>query len=332
MNIHFRHTPANKSLYPFSQIRDVQDIRVGILTIREKWNLISQKLNITFLEVDNNIVPSLEYAHSLIRNTEPDSSHYRVIQFPWDIFSHNDWAIRNDFELLTHDRRSSVISSTNRIIDPVNVFLEKGVKMEFCTINASMGPVYLGKNAVIMEGASIRGPFAIGENSVIKMGTRIYGATSAGPNCIMGGEIKNTVLFGNSNKAHDGYLGDSVIGEWCNLGAGTSNSNLKNTAGDVRVWNNANNDFDIVGNKCGLIMGDYSRSAINTSFNTGTVVGVSCNVFGSDYPKKWVPDFSWGEEKYILEKAITDIGNWKKLKNADISAEEIEVLTKLYNK
>jgi N-acetylglucosamine-1-phosphate uridyltransferase (contains nucleotidyltransferase and I-patch acetyltransferase domains) len=164
------------------------------------------------------------------------------------------------------------------------------------------------------------------------MGAKIYGATTIGPYCLAGGEIKNSVLMGYSNKGHDGYLGDSVIGSWCNLGAGTSNSNLKNNAGMVKMWSRQKNDFINAGNKCGLIMGDYSRCAINTSFNTGTVAGISCNIFGNPFPPKYIEDFTWGNEKYIFEKAVSDINNWKKLKGHEINDEEIQSLKIIYQK
>ena len=192
-----------------------------------------------------------------------------------------------------------------------NIFVEAGATISYSILNASEGPIYIGKNAEIQEGSVIRGPFALCEGSRVKMGAKIYGATTIGPYCLADGEIKNSILMGYSNKAHDGYLGDSVIGVWCNLGAGTSNSNLKNTAGIVKVWSKEKNDYLDAGNKCGLLMGDYSRSAINTSFNTGTVAGISCNIFGNVFPFKFIEDFTWGQEKYIFEKAISDINNWK---------------------
>ena len=222
------------------------------------------------------------------------------------------------------------ISSTNKIICPENIFVEAGATINYSILNASDGPIYIGKNAEIQEGSLIRGPFALCEGSRVKMGTKIYGATTIGPYCLAGGEIKNSILMGYSNKSHDGYLGDSVIGEWCNLGAGTSNSNLKNTAGIVKVWSKEKNDFINAGNKCGLLMGDYSRSAINTSFNTGTVAGISCNIFGNAFPSKFIEDFTWGNEKYIFEKAISDINNWKKLKGLEITEEEIKSLKNIY--
>ena len=181
-----------------------------------------------------------------------------------------------------------------------------------------------------MEGCLIRGPFALCDGAALKMGSKVYGATTIGPYCMAGGEIKNSILFGYSNKAHDGYLGDSVIGEWCNLGAGTTNSNVKNTAAEVKLWNNATKEFATVGLKAGLIMGDYSRAAINTSFNTGTVVGVCCNIFGEGFPPKLVNNFTWGKEKYIFEKVLQDIDNWKKLKGKNITKREIEILKNLY--
>jgi UDP-N-acetylglucosamine diphosphorylase/glucosamine-1-phosphate N-acetyltransferase len=184
-----------------------------------------------------------------------------------------------------------------------------------------------------MEGSLIRGPFAAGEKTVVKMGTRIYGATSAGPSCILGGEIKNSVIFGYSNKAHDGYLGDSVIGEWCNLGAGSTNSNLKNSGGSIKLWNPLRKKFTDGGLKCGLMMGDYSRSAINTAFNTGTVVGVSCHVFGDGATPAFLPSFSWGKMNsvYTFDNAIQHIGIWKKFKGREINTEEINRLKYIFD-
>ena len=181
-----------------------------------------------------------------------------------------------------------------------------------------------------MEGNMIRGPFAICEGAVLKMGSKVYGATTIGPFCMAGGEIKNSVLFGYSNKAHDGYLGDSVLGEWCNLGAGTCNSNVKNTAGEVKYLTGADSAGIAAGNKAGLLMGDYSRAAINTSFNTGTIVGVCCNIFGEYMPRKYIANFSWGTDRYDFEKAIKDISNWKKMKGKSVSEEEKELLHQLY--
>ena len=182
-----------------------------------------------------------------------------------------------------------------------------------------------------MEGCIIRGPFAMGEGSILKMGTKIYGATTLGPYCTVGGEIKNSIFFGYSNKSHDGYLGDSVIGEWCNLGAGTSNSNIKNTAGSVKIWNEFTTQYLHAGVKCGLLMGDYSRAAINTSFNTGSVVGIASNVFCNGFPPTFIKSFSWGNKNYEFEKALEHIENWKKLKGHLLSVEEKNILSDIYH-
>jgi UDP-N-acetylglucosamine diphosphorylase / glucose-1-phosphate thymidylyltransferase / UDP-N-acetylgalactosamine diphosphorylase / glucosamine-1-phosphate N-acetyltransferase / galactosamine-1-phosphate N-acetyltransferase len=289
----------NDHLFPFTLTREIEDIRIGILTIKEK----SQGFDITQLKN------------------------------PWDIFLLNDKALREDFEVITLHRSSQPIPASVQTINPKNIFIELGAKLSHCIINAESGPVYIGKNTEIMEGVLIRGPFALCEGSVIKMGATIYGATTIGPYCVIGGEIKNSVLFGYSNKAHEGYLGDSVIGEWCNLGAGTSNSNVKNTAASIKVWNNTQKDFINTGLiKCGLLMGDYSRAAINTSFNTGTVVGVCANVFGEVLSPKYIPGFSWGTVKYEFDKAIKDIGNWKKLKGHNITEQEKTQLRLIFDK
>jgi UDP-N-acetylglucosamine diphosphorylase/glucosamine-1-phosphate N-acetyltransferase len=255
----------------------------------------------------------------------------QALHHPWEIFQWNDQQIREDFELLTLKGKSQMVSPTNTLIGPGELFIEKGAKVEHAFLNVSTGPIYIGKNAEVMEGCMIRGPFALGEGAFVKMGAKIYGGTSIGPYCAAAGEIKNSVLFGYSNKAHDGYLGDSVIGEWCNLGAGTTNSNLKNNAGAISIWT-PNGQMN-AGNKCGVMMGDYSRTAINTSINTGTVIGVCCNVFGEGLTPKYIPSFSWGSdgiEKYSFEKSLEDIANWKLLKGKKISKNEKSVLKYIF--
>ncbi|HMO61732.1 MAG TPA: putative sugar nucleotidyl transferase [Ferruginibacter sp.] len=339
MNLQFDDSPIKDSLYPFTATRNAADIRIGILTIREKWEHLAQKKGIDASNtvIQANIVPTLQYIESMGDVTDANvpaqhpSQDVRILENPWHIFQYNDWAIRKDYELLTAGKSSQPIPAGNTVVAPDNVFIEEGAIISCSIINASTGPVYIGKNAEIMEGCIIRGPLALCEGAVLKMGTKVYGATTLGPFCVGGGEIKNSVLFGYSNKAHDGYLGDSVLGEWCNLGAGTTNSNLKNTAGQVKVWSKAAKNYVLAGTKCGLLMGDYSRSAINTAFNTGTVVGVSCNIFGAAYPSKYVPDFTWGSQSYHFDKALQDIANWKKLKGKTITTAETNILQSLYN-
>lgn len=214
---------------------------------------------------------------------------------PWDIFKNNEVNIKSDFELLTKERKTQKLSSTNQVIGEENIFIEEGAKVEFSILNASTGPIYIGKDAEIMENCVIRGPLALCNNSVLKMAAKIYGPTTIGPHSKVGGEVNNSVILGYSNKAHDGFLGNSVIGEWCNLGADTNNSNLKNNYAEVRLWNYESQRFLKTGLQfCGLIMGDHSKCAINTMFNTGTVVGVNANIFGEGFPRNFVASFSWG--------------------------------------
>jgi len=295
------------TLFPFTATRAIADIRIGILTIREKEQQGARGI-----------------LHWVPRLTHP-----------WHIFQFNAEALVDDYTLLTSGAVSQPIPPTVQAIAPENIFIEEGAVLQHCILNASTGPIYIGARAEIMEGSLIRGPFALCEGATVKMGTKIYGSTTVGPYSVVGGEIKNSVIFGYSNKGHDGYLGDAVIGEWCNLGAGTSNSNLKNNAAEVRVWDEPTRQFISAGTKCGLLMGDYSRSAINTSFNTGTVTGVCCNIFGEGLTPKCIPSFSWGysqSPKYELEKALRDIAGWKRLKGHTLSDAEIQKLKYIFEK
>ncbi len=222
-------------------------------------------------------------------------SEANLIHRAHHIFTYNASEIKNDFALITANRKSEVLSKTNVCIGAHSIFLEEGVKAEAAIFNTSEGPIYLAKDSEVMEGAMIRGPFALCEHATVKMGAKIYSATTIGPHSKVGGEVSNSIIFGFSNKGHDGFLGNSVLGEWCNLGADTNNSNLKNNYEDVKLWNYTLNSFERTGLQfCGLIMGDHSKCGINTMFNTGTVIGVSANIFGSGFPRNFVPSFSWG--------------------------------------
>lgn len=336
-------------LLPLTFTRPVCDIRIGILTIREKWekylgtqistlteDYLSQKFPI--IKKENNILingtvsPNKELV-SLIKELKPNQTlikddiiiavhvtdkdldpaadnlddenvdtideisvetDFLKVTYLWDIFAKNDQAIRDDFDLLTNGRKSEKLSDSNKIIGD-DIFVEQGVIAENVSINTSTGPVYLGEGAEIMEGAMIRGPFAICKDSTVKMGAKIYGATTIGPHSKVGGELNNCVITGYSNKAHDGFLGNSVIGEWCNLGADTNNSNLKNNYDEVRLWSYPDKTFIPTGLQfCGLIMGDHSKCGINTMFNTGTVVGVCSNIFGPGFQRNFISSFAWG--------------------------------------
>jgi UDP-N-acetylglucosamine diphosphorylase / glucose-1-phosphate thymidylyltransferase / UDP-N-acetylgalactosamine diphosphorylase / glucosamine-1-phosphate N-acetyltransferase / galactosamine-1-phosphate N-acetyltransferase len=376
-----------ENLHPFTLTRQIQDIRVGILTIRQKWELalgmssfdkweddykdLDRSIRIdknigddTFFMIHGNVLPGDKVVKAIkkLKNGEFVSVNdnagiafrftkneikqphkikvtraiavkddIKSINFPQHIFELNHYAIRSDFELITRKRKSQTISKTNKTINPSQIFIEKGAKVEHSILNASTGPIYICKDAEVMEGCVIRGPFALCEGACLKMGAKVYGATTIGPYSVAGGEIKNSIIFGYSNKAHDGYLGDSVIGEWCNLGAGTTNSNLKNNAADVKLWTPGGQIN--AGIKCGLMMGDYSRAAINTSFNTGSVVGASSNVFGAGLTPKYIPNFAWGSdgvERYKFDKALSDIQNWKSLKGHIISENEKSILKYIF--
>lgn len=344
------------ALLPFTFTRPVADIRIGILTIREKWEnylgyttttVTEEYLEAKFpmVEAAQNIMinsaflpteklaaliqslkpkQAIEYQEDIVaffteeEQEDIDFDAYEVIDFTdpliklvnkWDIFQFNDAAIRQDYALLTADRISEPIPSTVQVIGGEHVFIEEGAVLNFVTLNATTGPIYIGKDTEIMEGAIIRGPFALCEGAQVKMGAKIYGATTIGPECRVGGEVSNSVLFGYTNKGHDGFLGNSVLGEWCNLGADTNNSNLKNNYAPVKLWSYETNAHENTGLQfCGLMMGDHSKSGINTMFNTGTVVGVACSIFGGGFPKTFLPSFTWGgkdlDDVYDVSKAI----------------------------
>lgn len=321
-------------LLPLTYTRSVADVRIGILTIREKWEKFTGGqvlvhapgyLGLKYdehpgeyaLMVNSAVLPNEELLKALselksgeelvsekgfvarigskAEKTITYSGKELRISYAWDIFSLNKYSLADDFALLTKGRQSQKISSSNTIVGTGEIFLEEGAKVEASILNASEGPIYLGKNAEIMEGSMVRGGLALCEGASLKLGTKIYGATTIGPHCKVGGEVNNSVIFGFSNKAHDGFLGNSVIGEWCNLGADTNNSNLKNNYGIVKVFSEEKVAYISTGLQfCGLIMGDHSKCGINTMLNTGTVAGVNANIFGGGFPPKHVPSFSWG--------------------------------------
>ncbi len=347
---------VRNALLPFTFTRPVADIRIGILTIREKWEkylgtttttLTEEYLSAKFpmVEMEQNVMINSAFLPNdllveMVMNLEPnqfilkgeeviafytndtqeeiDFDHYDIVEYNedcltvehlWDIFAKNDAAIREDFDLITEGRLSQPIPKSVNVIDAENVFIEEGAKLEFVTLNASSGPIYIGKNSEIMEGSVIRGPFALCEGAQVKLSSKVYGATTVGPECRIGGEVNNSVLMGYSNKGHDGFLGNSVLGEWCNIGADSNNSNLKNNYEAVKLWSYETGGFEKTGLQfCGLMMGDHSKCGINTMFNTGTVVGVSANIFGSGFPRNFVPSFSWGGASgfttYITKKAF----------------------------
>ena len=373
--------PSRNNLLPLTYTRPVADIRVGILTIREKWETFLQSTitsvtedylsdKFPMVEFDENIfinasfLPDPEIVkqitslkpnelinsgddlvafYSSEKQDEVNLDSFKKINHKQDLlkvkklidlFNINSLAIEADFNIITKDRISSKISITNNLICPENIFIEDGVKMEYVTLNASDGPIYISNECEIMEGSLIRGPFALCEKSTIKLGAKIYGGTTIGPYCKIGGEVNNSIVQGYSNKGHDGFLGNSLIGEWCNLGADTNTSNLKNNYADVKIWDYENDKFSSTGEQfCGLIMGDHSKSAINTMFNTGTVVGVCSNVFGSGFPRNFIPSFSWGGNKgftdYKIEKVFEVNDKVMNRRNCIFSDIDKEILSHL---
>ena len=342
MNYILFDSDVRNTLLPFTYTRPVADIRIGILTIREKWEkhlgLTTTTITEEYLEekypmveMEENILINasfcptedlVEQVKNLSKNEaifkgddviafytaesqeEVNFDAYSQIEFKdeliqikntWDIFTFNGKAIQLDFDLITEGRTSESIPEGVQFLNKENIFIEEGAEIVFSTLNASEGPIYIGKDSLVMESSSIRGPFAMCENAVLKMGAKIYKDTTIGPYSKVGGEISNSVIFGYSSKGHDGYLGNSVLGEWCNLGADTNTSNLKNNYAEVKLWDYESGRFAKTGLQfCGLLMGDHSKCGINTMFNTGTVVGVSVNIFGSGFPRNFIPSYSWG--------------------------------------
>ena len=380
MNVILFDDPTlRKALLPFTYTRPLSAIRVGILTIAEKWEkrlgtevsfktesylqkkypLVSTLNNLLINgavcpdEVLVDTVKALPEGYYLVKGTfliatrNPDDemttqntieyeSQLTIIDHPWKIFRENADQLKRDFKLVTQGRKSFPITDKHTAVyGEENIFVEEGVTILAAVLNAESGPIYLGKNSIVQEGVVIRGAFALGENAQINMGAKLRGDTTVGPFSKVGGEVSNSVFFGNSNKAHDGYLGNSVIGEWCNFGAGTNSSNLKNNYETVKLWNHGENTYKNTGLQfCGLMMGDYSKCGISTIFNTGTVVDVCANIFGGGLSPTYIPSFAWGGVHgftiYKIEKALETINKVMSRRNADFSEDDKDILLHLF--
>lgn len=361
-------------LLPLTYTRPVAELRCGIITIAEKYTKRGHEigygteayLNVKYPSIEAEVLVSgsvcptdaflvavagLSSGQALIQGDEllafkgekwedepseiiPFSGALNLITRPWNIWSKNASELNLDFDLLTKDRFSAPIDATNTVIGD-KVFLEEGAKATASILNATSGPIYLAKNAEIMEGCIVRGGLALGESSALKMGAKIYGATTLGPHCKVGGEVNNSVIIGYSNKGHDGFLGNSALGEWCNLGADTNNSNLKNNYDEVKAWSYVDGRFAKTGQQfCGLIMGDHSKSGINTMFNTGTVVGVSANVYGAGFPRNFIASFTWGGPQgtmeYRIDKALDTADRMMKRRGLEVDEVEKAILEQVY--
>lgn len=387
MNYIFFDSADRINLLPFTFTRPCSEIRIGILTISEKWEkyllskgsfltqpylqkkfpLITEPENILINgticpdEVLVNEINHLTSGQALVKGDtmiaarlngsmiqqfsesefigekiETASDTILKITYPYDIFSKNGQAIENDFALITKGRFSQTISTTNRVLHPERVFIEEGAKVEFAILNASTGPIYIGKDSEVMEGCKIRGPFSLGDHAGLKMDAKIYGPTTVGPHCKVGGEVNNAVFFAYSNKGHDGFVGNAVIGEWCNIGADTNNSNLKNTYDEVKLWSYKSERFEKTGlTFCGLMMADHAKCGINTMFNTGTVVGVAANIFGSGFPRNFIPSFAWGGaqgfDTFTLNKFFKTAEAMCSRRNIEFTETDKEIITEVFN-
>lgn len=377
---------TRSNLLPFTFTRPVAEIRIGILTITEKWqhylpqspisyhtqSYLQEKFPLqigqTNLFINGSICPNTDLVNAL-QQLQPNQAmvynndliavclnqseanyfsesanydkityngqSYLSVNYTYDIFSKNADALSSDFKLITNGRKSAPIPQGNQFINPENIFIEEGAVVNFSILNASTGPIYIGKNCEVMEGCKIRGPFAMCNDAGLKMDAKIYGATTLGPHCKAGGEINNAVFFGYSNKGHDGFIGNAVIGEWCNLGADTNNSNLKNTYDEVKLWNYRTNRFEKTGlTFCGLMMGDYTKCGINTMFNTGTVVGVGANIFGAGFPRNFIPSFAWGGaqgfETFVLSKFYKTAEAMCKRRNINFTDTDKKILEHIF--
>lgn len=373
---------SRKQLLPLTYTRPLADLRIGISTIKQKWeHLLKQNVHVITQEylqkdiipsngsvyyINSSLIPnellieailslnegeSLHYANKLIaynseqalKTIEPDKiikgktwdESCILIERPWDLFFYNDQVLKSDFTYLTKGRNSASLSDTNLLIGD-DLFIEEGASIEGSSINTLNGPVYIGKNTEVMEGSMIRGGLALCENSTLKMGTKIYGPTTIGPYCKVGGEVSNSVFLGYTNKGHDGFVGNSVIGHWCNLGADTNTSNLKNNYAEIRLWDYTKEGFTNTGLQfCGLIMGDHSKCGINTMFNTGTVVGICANIFGEGFPRNFIPSFSWGGKQgfmtYKFEKVMEVAEVVMKRRNITLDQEEKNILQNVFD-
>ncbi|HWY10654.1 MAG TPA: GlmU family protein [Bacteroidia bacterium] len=374
------------NLLPLTYTRPVSEIRIGILTIREKWekhlktkasygckNYLRLKFPTVFKKntnnyfINSNVIPDAKLVAAIkklkpkeglnkdnvfiafcsdnseitssevINNCKEYNENIFSINNVWDIFQKNGEALKADFDLLTKGKKSQALSKSNTVVGNKKlIFIEKGAKIEASTFNTSGGPIYIGKNAEVMEGALIRGPFSLGEESVLKLGAKVYGPTTIGVHCKVGGEVSNSVIFGYSNKAHDGFIGNTVIGEWCNLGADTNTSNLKNNYGSIKLFNYESNGSKDTGLQfCGLIMGDHCKCGINTMFNTGTVAGVGANIFGGGFPPTHIPSFVWGGaegfDTYRLEKMFETTQRVYARRNMTLESVEKKILEIIFS-
>lgn len=375
MKIQFSDNGLHQQLAPLTLTRPVAEIRFGIFTIAESWQYLIEKPHQIFYKTEGYLTTKFPSSHKVdllingaikptkdlvndvlnLKDNEAlftenhwiaskgngekkviSNAKYLAINFVWDIFQLNHAAISFDFEWYTKNKTSEKLNDTNSIHGKHEVFVESGAKANHVIFNTEEGPIFIGKDAEIMEGSIIRGPFALCNNAGVKMGAKIYTGTTIGPFCKVGGEVSNSIFFAYSNKGHDGFLGNSVIGEWCNLGADTNTSNLKNNYSNVSFYNYASQSMEKTPVLfLGTIMGDHAKTGINTMLNTATSVGVASNIFGGGFPPKFIPSFSWGgfenAEKFKLEKAFEVATNMMARRKIPLTEADKSILTHLFN-
>ncbi len=368
-------------LYPLTYTRPIAELRIGILRIRQKWEMVTGKevgvkttemlrekwpleapdhavyVNASYLPEEDFIaqLASLETGEAIVdeerlvayccsKKDHFDTDNFSTLEIEgnpqrildvWDLFTKNHQAIADDHERITKGRVSQALPDYVTAIHPERIFIEEGAEVLPCTLNATDGPIYIGRKATVMEGCHVRGPMAVCESATLKMGAKIYTGTTIGPHSKVGGEVSNSVITGYSNKAHDGFMGNSVIGEWCNIGADTNTSNLKNNYASVKLWNYHEERFMPSGQQfCGLIMGDHSKCGINTMFNTGTIVGVNANIYGSGFPRNFIPSFSWGGshgfKTYQLDKAMEVADIVMQRRKLSLTREDRHILSRIF--
>ncbi len=368
MNIRLNDNTNRLDFAPLTLTRPIGNLRMGIMTNDERWAFLLPEVRVFYktddylqekfpdakngIEVDARIVPNQAFAKAVTelesnaslwigeekvawvgegtRTKKYDGELPVIVRNRWGLYMENDRVLQEDYALITAGRVSEPLTASNRVIgDASQIFLEKGARIEGATLNTTNGPVYVGENAEIMEGSLVRGPFAMSNDAVLKMGAKIYGPVSVGPYCKIGGEVGASIFYGYSNKGHEGYLGNSLIGEWCNLGADTNTSNLKNNYGKVKTYSyrsgkQEQTDIQFMG----LTMGDHSKCGINTMFNTATVVGVSSNIFSAGFPDKFIPSFRWGVQgdTYAFDKALESANNMMIRRKLTLSDTEIAIL------
>lgn len=369
MKIRLDDNGKHLAFAPLTLTRPVGDLRIGILTNAERWKRFSSSIDVFYqtevylqdkfngienpdITVNAQLIPTKAQMQRIVDLQENErlvhgnnwlakkgdgsidvelNEEIVFIEQRWNLFQYNEKALKNDFELLTAGKTSQQLSASNTIIGDVSsIFLEEGARVEAAILNVSHGPIYIAANAEIMEGSIVRGPLAMLEHSALKLGTKVYGATTLGPHCKVGGEVNNVIFQSYSNKGHDGFLGNALIGEWCNLGADTNSSNLKNNYGTITAFSyETNGEVNTETQFMGVCMGDHSKCGINTMFNTATVVGVSSNVFGAEFPAKYIPSFSWGGKEFVpfqFDKAIEYSNNMMARRGLQLTESEIQIL------